>query len=223
MTRLRRFCASRVFCQTVTQPANICLLLLGIFITTNFDYIKKQATKEGAHIMFENAQQSDTELKASAEFRQLDPRVIKLWRSVGLITASVFLLALLIVAITAGEIYTELSPWLFGFWVLLLVACGWLIYWRPPRLYRSWGYRIDERVLETRSGLLFQVRRLLPLTRLQHVDLHRGPIERAYGLATLVLHTAGTQEAKITIPGLDAEEAARLRDHLVEVGGDDAV
>jgi membrane protein YdbS with pleckstrin-like domain len=173
--------------------------------------------------MLENAQQPDAAIRTSAAFRQLDPRVVKLWRSVGLITAGVFLLALLVAAITAGAIYPELSLWLLLLWVLLLVACAWLVYWRPPRLYRSWGYRIDERVLETRSGLLFQVRQLLPLTRLQHVDLHRGPIERAYGLATLVLHTAGTQEARITIPGLDADEAARLRDHLVEVGGDDAV
>ena len=173
--------------------------------------------------MFENAQQSDTAITAREEFRHLDPRVVKLWRAVGLITASVLLLALLVVAFITGAIHPELSPWVFLLWLLLLVASIWLVYWRPPRLYRSWGYRIDERVLETRSGLLFQVRRLLPLTRLQHVDLHRGPIERAYGLATLVLHTAGTQEARITIPGLDQETAARLRDHLVEVGGDDAV
>jgi membrane protein YdbS with pleckstrin-like domain len=71
--------------------------------------------------------------------------------------------------------------------------------------------------------LLFHVAHLLPLSRLQHVDLHRGPLERAFGLASLILHTAGTHEARITIPGLDADEAVRLRDRLVEVGGDDAV
>ncbi|HJQ68740.1 MAG TPA: PH domain-containing protein [Blastocatellia bacterium] len=157
------------------------------------------------------------------EFQPLDPRVVKLWRAVGVIAASLSLLALLVVALITTAIHPELSPWPLLSWLLLVAASIWLIYWRPPRLYRSWGYRIDDRVLETRSGLLFQIKRLLPLTRLQHVDLQRGPIERAYGLATLVLHTAGTQEARITIPGLDHEAAARLRDHLVEVGGDDAV
>jgi membrane protein YdbS with pleckstrin-like domain len=44
-----------------------------------------------------------------------------------------------------------------------------------------------------------------------------------YGLASLVLHTAGTHSANILIPGLDAGEAVRLRDRLVEIGGDDAV
>lgn len=173
--------------------------------------------------MLEETHQPGPAITTEAEFRPLDPRVIKLWRAVGSITASLLLLALLVVAFITSAIHPELSPWFFLLWPLALVAAIWLVYWRPPRLYRSWGYRIDERVLETRSGLLFHVRRLLPLTRLQHVDLHRGPIERAYGLATLVLHTAGTQEARITIPGLDQEEATRLRDHLVEVGGDDAV
>ena len=173
--------------------------------------------------MFENIDQPGPAITTETEFRPLDPRVIKLWRVVGLITASLLLLALLVVAFITSAIHPELSPWVFMLWLLALTLSAWLVYWRPPRLYRSWGYRIDERVLETRSGLLVQVRRLLPLTRLQHVDLHRGPIERAYGLATLVLHTAGTQEARITIPGLEAIEAARLRDHLVEVGGDDAV
>ncbi len=201
MTRLKRIGAGRVF--------------LIYLIKTDLDYIRNS--------MFENAQQSGPAITAEAEFQPLDPRVVKLWRAVGSITASLLMLALLVAAFIASAIHPELSPWIFLLWFLLAVASVWLIYWRPPRLYRSWGYRIDERVLETRSGLMFQVRRLLPLTRLQHVDLHRGPIERAYGLATLVLHTAGTQEAKITIPGLDHEVAARLRDHLVEVGGDDAV
>jgi hypothetical protein len=55
------------------------------------------------------------------------------------------------------------------------------------------------------------------------VDLHSGPIQRSLGLASLILHTAGTHHATIMIPGLDTVEAARLRDQLVAVGGDDAV
>jgi len=78
-------------------------------------------------------------------------------------------------------------------------------------------------VLETRSGRVFQRARLLPLSRLQHVDIESGPLERMFGLAALVLHTAGTHSANIRIPGLEAVEAARLRDHLIEIGGDDAV
>ena len=160
---------------------------------------------------------------APSEFRLLDPRVIKLWRATNLIGWGAVLIASLIGAVILSSTNREVVPWIFFGWLALLVLSGWLIYWRPPRLYRSWGYRIDDRVLETRSGLLFQVTRLLPLGRVQHVDLQRGPLERAFGLASLVLHTAGTHEATTTIPGLEAGAAASLRDHLVAVGGDDAV
>jgi membrane protein YdbS with pleckstrin-like domain len=173
----------------------------------------------------DQAQERDAAAQASAgpEFLSLDMRVIELWRLTGAISAAVILLTLLIGAVIAALQEPDLAAWVYSGWLALLALSVWLVYWRPPRLYRSWGYRVDERVLETRSGLMFQVTRLLPLIRLQHVDLHRGPLERAFGLASLMLHTAGTNEAAIRIPGLDAAEAARLRDHLVEVGGGDGV
>ena len=157
------------------------------------------------------------------EFRSLDPRVIKLWRVTNLIGWGVILTVSLASAVIFALRNPKVVPWIFFGWLVLLGLCSWLIYWRPPRLYRSWGYRIDGRVLETRSGLLFQVTRLLPLARVQHVDIQRGPLERTFGLSSLVLHTAGTHEATTRIPGLAAGEAVGLRDHLVAVGGDDAV
>lgn len=157
------------------------------------------------------------------EFRTLDARVITLWRVIGLIGCSALLLVLLAGALFGVFAEPALGPWILLGWLGLVAVCALLVYFRPPRLYRAWGYRIDDKVLETRSGLMFRVNRLLPLTRLQHVDLHSGPLERSFGLASLVLHTAGTHDASIRIPGLDAGDARRLRDHLVEIGGDDAV
>lgn len=156
-------------------------------------------------------------------FHSLDGRVVSLWRVTHLIGFSVVLFAQLVggIIVVLGE--PKVFPLVVAMWLAFAALFLWLSLWRPQRLYRAWGYRIDEKVLETRSGLIFRVLRLLPLSRLQHVDLHRGPLERAFGLASLVLHTAGTHEANITIPGLDEKEAVRLRDHLVEVGGDDAV
>lgn len=51
--------------------------------------------------------------------------------------------------------------------------------------------------------------------RVQHLDIERGPIERRYGLATLVVHTAGTRLSAVRQPGFDEDSANRLRDALV--------
>ena len=158
-----------------------------------------------------------------AEFIPLDPRVINLWRITRMIGFGIVLLISLPGSLTAGWVaFNSVAGVLTG-WFALAALLGWLTWWYPPRAYRMWGYRVDDKVLETRSGIWFRVIKLLPLSRLQHVDLHRGPIERSHGLASLVLHTAGTHEAALIIPGLAAEEAVRLRDRLVAAGGDDAV
>jgi membrane protein YdbS with pleckstrin-like domain len=122
-----------------------------------------------------------------------------------------------------AELLWERATLGFVPWTAFLLLGGVWTLWYPARAYRSWGYRVEDRVLEIRSGVWFRVIRLLPLSRLQHVDLHRGPIERAHGLASLTLHTAGTREASLGIPGLADADAERLRDLLVTAGGDDAV
>jgi membrane protein YdbS with pleckstrin-like domain len=153
----------------------------------------------------------------------LDPRVILYWRIQSLISSAVLLVVFLVlggfVAVKVpGSLPVVACAWvaLFGFRLGLLI-------WLPVRCYRAWSYRMDDKVLETRHGIWFRVTTLLPLSRLQHVDLHRGPIERYLGLASLMLQTAGTQHATIVIPGLDATLAPQLRDQLVAAGGDDAV
>jgi len=160
---------------------------------------------------------------APDSFTPLDLRVIKLWRLTSLIGLGIPLGGSLIVGLIVALTALESVVWILLGWSLLAALCGWLIYWYPPRACQAWGYRIDAKVLETRSGIWFRVIKLLPLSRLQHVDLRRGPLERVHGLASLILHTAGTHEATLVIPGLDADEAARLRDRLVAAGGDDAV
>src|SRR5262245_10489742 len=172
---------------------------------------------------FEQSAMSGEPRRPTTDFQPLDSRVINLWRISSLIGFGVLLLSVLIPVAAVGVAEPRALVWLASGWLVMAAAAVWFCLWYPPRLYRTWGYRIDMKVLETRSGLVFQRARLLPLSRLQHVDIERGPLERMFGLAALILHTAGTHSANIRIPGLEAAEATRLRDHLIEIGGDDAV
>jgi uncharacterized protein len=170
-------------------------------------------------------QHQPLETRSRAEgdgFHALDPRVIGLWRWTNLIGFGVALIAQLIAVLLIPEAARRL--WLtLSLWALFALICGVIGWRRPARAYRAWAYRIDDKVLEIRNGLLFRHTRLLPLSRMQHVDIDRGPLERQFGLASLTLHTAGTHASSVRIPGLDADEAIRLRDHLIEIGGDDGV
>ncbi len=55
---------------------------------------------------------------------------------------------------------------------------------------------------------------------MQHVDLTRGPIDRRFGPATLVVYTAGNEGSAFRVPGLRLRRAQDLRDRIVEARGD---
>jgi len=104
--------------------------------------------------------------------------------------------------------------------VPLLIGLVW--FW-PKWSFRRWGYLIGPKLIELRHGVIWQSSVMVPMSRLQHVDMQRGPLERKVGLASLILHTAGTQDATHTIPGLDFQTASQLRDQLIDVANRGAV
>ena len=159
----------------------------------------------------------------SGEYQPLHPRALRLWQLSDLLAYVVLLLVALVAAILVSVKWPRAMPWAAAAWGALALLGVWTILYYHPRNYRAWGYRLDERVLLIKRGVWFRTIKLLPLPRLQHVDVKRGPLQRQFGLATLVLHTAGTHAAEIEVPGLGAEEAFRLRDRLVAAGGDDGV
>lgn len=90
----------------------------------------------------------------------------------------------------------------------------------PPLAYARWRYGFLGDLLLMRYGILFVEERAVPVRRMQHVDLVRGPIERLFGLATLVVFTAGNEGSAFRVPGLRIARAQELRDRIVEARGD---
>ena len=111
----------------------------------------------------------------------------------------------------------------FGLWWISLVLWGLAavivtIRWSLiERTWRSWGYVEREDDLYITHGVIFRSLVAVPYGRMQLVEVGSGPLERAFGLATVSLKTA-SPETNATIPGLPPEEAARLRDRLTELG-----
>lgn len=123
----------------------------------------------------------------------------------------------LLMAIGGGVGVVLLSWWCalaIGAAVIMAAWLGWLI----PRQVRALGYRIDERDLHIARGIMFRHLTSVPMGRLQFLTVERGPLERAFGLATLTLHTASAA-TDASIPGLPEEEATSLRESLSARGG----
>ena len=100
-------------------------------------------------------------------------------------------------------------------WVAIAVGVASLIGIAfEPRRVRSIRYRLRADDLVFRRGIMFQRQVAVPYGRMQLVDITRGPVARALGLADLKFVTAAAASA-VTLPGLPLEEAERLRDELV--------
>ncbi|WP_223877976.1 PH domain-containing protein [Luteimonas sp. MC1825] len=93
--------------------------------------------------------------------------------------------------------------------------------WLAHRQFRHARWLLDDTGFGWRRGRLWHAETRVPRTRVQHVDLKRGPLERRFGLSTLVVHTAGTRDSAVAVQGLDAADAERLRDRLAQQVDDD--
>jgi membrane protein YdbS with pleckstrin-like domain len=144
------------------------------------------------------------------EWRTPSPRLLRLRRLEVVVPALVVAVFLVVVG-AASE-----SPWAFGGAGAAALA-GLLLLPFVGRRYRSWGYAEREDDLLVRRGVMFARLSVVPYGRMQFIDVTAGPLERSFGLATVRLHTAAAA-TDARIPGLEREEAARLRDRLAELG-----
>jgi uncharacterized protein len=89
-----------------------------------------------------------------------------------------------------------------------------LLIFVPMRRYNARGYRMTADRLRVVRGVLWHHDTVVPFGRVQHIDLDQGPIERFFGIARLTLHTAGTHNASVQLPGLGADRAREIREEI---------
>lgn len=150
----------------------------------------------------------------------LNPRIRLLW------VAQAALFAVILGVVLAGvdrQLYSLPTAVLAG--VVALVFLLGAVY--AVRLYAKWRFELQEDALYLERGVITFVETAVPFVRVQHVDTQFGPIERALGLSSVVVYTAGSRNADVRVPGLTPERARELQDTLrdlaVESEADDAV
>jgi membrane protein YdbS with pleckstrin-like domain len=157
--------------------------------------------------------------------RQLDPRWITVQRIQGAIFTAVLSLATFVgvIIIWVASRMLFLGLLLVPLWMAVMAALAWQIYRWPPIAYRFESYRLDDDGLEIMRGVYWRTITTIPRSRVQHTDVSQGPLERRYGLGTLVVYTAGTQHSQVSLSGLDFTVARRIRTHLLPGDHSDAV
>jgi len=122
-----------------------------------------------------------------------------------------------VVVVVAGVVG---SPRAFLGALVPLALGGW-VWWLIGRQVTAIAYAERDEDLLVRKGVMFRSLVVVPYGRMQYVDLQSGPLQRAFGIATVELHTA-TPQTDAQIPGLKPDDAARLREKLATLGNTQA-
>jgi uncharacterized protein len=143
--------------------------------------------------------------------RPLHPNQVWVLRIRAVVPAAIVSVAVFMLDLgPARDILFAPAPGIFSAAVAALALLAALLL--PRRRYRRWGYWMDEDELHIRYGVWTRVRTAIPFGRVQHIDVAQGPVERPFGLSTLILHTAGTRGSAVALPGLKTADAERMRD-----------
>ena len=158
-----------------------------------------------------------------APHEKLDGRVVIYWIFSGVLS---WLFLAMFLGGGAVMVYTKFpGAWIY-MWPGVIALGGSLLVWAlisPSLAYARWRYSVDTELLLARYGIFFIEEKAIPISRLQHVDLYRGLLERFFGLTTLIVFTAGTEGAHFRLPGLSVERARELRDLILAARGDDVI
>ncbi|MDU0354869.1 PH domain-containing protein [Paraglaciecola aquimarina] len=96
--------------------------------------------------------------------------------------------------------------------VILAGPLCWVTFQADKQKY----YALRELDVHFSSGLFFKKMVSQPISRIQHIELKRGPIERKAGLASLQVFSAGGAMHTFEIPGLPFANAQQLRQIILK-------
>ncbi len=153
-----------------------------------------------------------------AAWQRLDPRTIQLERLEGAIFVSIvsglMLIGVLTLALTSTLLFW-LDAALLSAWLLVTAALGWHFHRWPRLAYARAANRLDDDGIEIKRGVVWRSIIDVPRSRVQHTDVSQGPLERRFGLGSVVIYTAGSEHAQVQLGGIAYETAVAIRDQLL--------
>ncbi len=149
------------------------------------------------------------ELPGDAKRTMLPERVVKYW---GVTSALGWAMA--IVASLAFTLVPSASTVALGVTALFVVGCLVDLVVIVPKRREQWWYAIGDEQIDLEHGWVVVRRVVIPMTRVQHVELERGPLADRFNLAELKIFTAA---GMVKIPALDRQEGDRIRQQIAEL------
>jgi uncharacterized protein len=123
-----------------------------------------------------------------------------------------------LLAIESGALIIGLQ---FPTWLIVTAysaTLGFAVFstWFVFASHQYFGYALREHDLLFKQGMFWQSVVMIPFNRIQHIEIHRNPVERKLNLASLKLFSAGGISADMKIHGLPHQKAAEIRQFILD-------
>lgn len=148
-------------------------------------------------------------------YKKVEDSAKKVWVIDGII-ASIILMIIAYLMYHFAEKYVSYWPFL-----LAVVVSFLSIFVHPFIEYEQWGYCITDEKVEFQHGIYYKKKTIIPISRIQHLNIKQGPIQKIFGLATIEIYTAGNShsieailmsEAEYIVEGLNREVLKVIKD-----------
>jgi len=147
----------------------------------------------------------------SKTFNRLDRKYLKImfiriiiffFLTSGILIAILFL---------AEEIPTRLVSILAGSAIILITVISYIV---SVLGFPRKGYLVREQDISFQRGIITYKLTTVPFNRIQHVEVNQGIMAKIFKLSSVKLYTAGGSASDLSIPGLPADDAQKLKAFL---------
>jgi uncharacterized protein len=147
------------------------------------------------------------------DLQPIQPAYLKILRVEWLISTLVLAVIAAVLIITISSVRNS-----YGWMILAgtVVIISFLHYLFQSKGFPYKTFAVREKDITYRYGWITRSIKICPFNRIQNCNLQSGPLERKYGLATLVIFTAGSDGADMRIPGLLQEDAENMRHFILQ-------
>jgi uncharacterized membrane protein YdbT with pleckstrin-like domain len=83
--------------------------------------------------------------------------------------------------------------------------------------YDSYIFILKHDAVYVQKGVVFKIKVMIPYSRIQNVDVYRGPLLRMFGLGNIQLFTAGTAMMESSITGVGEAQIPILSDKILSI------
>lgn len=134
--------------------------------------------------------------------------------ALGCMYTATFVLSAIMLAILSGVVfYFDLLriKIILVIYVVIMVIAVLNVIISPYFRYHRYRYKLDKDAMEIMEGYIFVSHNIVPIERIQNIELQQGPIDRIFDVSKMTITTGGGEE---TLRFVSDEVAGKMSDRL---------